>query len=213
VNWAYLLFNLNILQNIHSYIINYIYKLISYVYYKLCKALVSLLTLNTHSHARTHAHLWYSFGRAWKKNLEDVEWYNSCWTQTCPLKRNTFKPVSTDTEALDLNFHLLLAVFTTSRTALRVQYYRWRNNEQLSVYWNMELSYTWVWLLFATAQIHELLKPPGTHKEALQPKAPPVGSGLLLKYVFISLLYTVPYIRTYNVHFLLQAAARFIRVS
>jgi len=52
------------------------------------------------------------------------------------LKRNTFKPVSTDTGALDLNFHLLPAVFTTSQTALRVQYYRWRNNEQLYVYWN-----------------------------------------------------------------------------
>lgn len=75
-----------------------------------------------------------------------------------------------------------------------------------------ELSYTWVRLLFITAQIHELLKPPGTHKEALQLKAPRVGSGLLLKYVFISLLYTVLYIRTYNVHFLLQAAKHFIRI-
>lgn len=128
VNWAYLLFNLNILPNIHSYIINYIYKLISYVYYKLCKLLLSLLTLNTHSHARTHIcdiHL----KELEKRTLKDVEWYNSCWTQTFPLKWNTFKPVSTDTEALDLNFHLLPAVFTTSRNALRVQYYRWRNNE------------------------------------------------------------------------------------
>jgi hypothetical protein len=95
--------------------------------------------------------------------------------------RNTFKPVSTDTGTLDLNFHLFPAVFTTSQTALRVQYYRWRNNEQLSVNWNTGII-TYLWrLLYATAHIYELLKPPGTHKEALQLKAPRVGSGLLLK--------------------------------
>lgn len=51
--------------------------------------------------------------------------------------RNTFEPVSTDTEALDFYFHLFPAVFIKSQTVLRVQYYRWRNNEQLSVNWNI----------------------------------------------------------------------------
>jgi len=72
VNWAYLLFNLNILQYIHLYIINYIYKLISYVYYKICKVLLSLLTLNTHKHTRTHIfdiHL----EEPEKRTLKDVE--------------------------------------------------------------------------------------------------------------------------------------------
>jgi hypothetical protein len=77
--------------------------------------------------------------------------------------------------------------------------------------WNYHVLYLSMALVYYRTDT-ELLKPSGTHKEALQPKAPPVGSGLLLKYVFISLLYTVPYIRTYNVHFLLQAAARFIRI-
>jgi len=66
--------------------------------------------------------------------------------------------------------------------------------------------------LLCYPQIHGLLQPPGTHKEALQLKAPRVGSGLLLKYVFISMFYTVPYTQTYNLHFLLQAAAHFICV-
>jgi hypothetical protein len=52
---------------------------------------------------------------------------------------NAFEPVSTDIVALDLNFLLFPAVFITSQTVLRVHYYRWRNNEQLSVNWNTEI--------------------------------------------------------------------------